>query len=191
MCPQSHRSAEEGRRGRVSLILRRPHGTTARRLVGFRAVRWTHTGDWHRLRCRDRMDRRGLGSSSDAEVVTVEADAERTAIAQAAGWPSWVNFITGDVLPQFPSLGRFDLIFADAIGGKWHGFDHTVSALASNGLLVLDDLRPQDWRTPVERQAHLDKMDELRSQIDRDPRLISVELDTPCGIILTARTAEG
>jgi predicted O-methyltransferase YrrM len=32
--------------------------------------------------------------------------------------------------------GRFDLIFADAQGGKWEGLDGTVAALRPGGLML-------------------------------------------------------
>lgn len=61
----------------------------------------------------------GLQPRTDVSVITIENDAARSAHAQETDWPAWVQFITGDVTVELPRLGRFDLIFADAEGGKW------------------------------------------------------------------------
>ena len=39
-------------------------------------------------------------------------------------------------------LSLFDLVFADAPGGKWTGLDSTISALNPGGVLVVDDMDP-------------------------------------------------
>ena len=43
--------------------------------------------------------------------------------------PPWVRLLTADAMEVTRSAGRFDLIFADAQGGKWEGLDATVAAL--------------------------------------------------------------
>src|SRR5262249_14441144 len=63
----------------------------------------------------------GLGDRSDVKVLSIELDAATHAVARAADWPSWVNLLEGDVLEHLARLGSFDLIFADAQGGKWTG----------------------------------------------------------------------
>ena len=61
----------------------------------------------------------GLGSRTDVAVTTVEHDRRTLAIAQMTEWPSYVRFLHGDAEALLPELGLFDLIFADAEGGKW------------------------------------------------------------------------
>jgi predicted O-methyltransferase YrrM len=65
--------------------------------------------------------------------------------AAAAGgdWPSFVGPRHGDALEVLAEGGTFDLIFADAPGGKWEGLDRSVAALRPHGLLVVDDMTPQ------------------------------------------------
>src|SRR5450631_1775884 len=43
----------------------------------------------------------------------------------------------GDALGVVGEGGTFDLIFADAQGGKWAGLDRTIAALRPHGLLVV------------------------------------------------------
>ena len=42
--------------------------------------------------------------------------------------------------------GTYDLIFADAMPGKYEGFSNTIELLKPGGVCVLDDMRPQpNW----------------------------------------------
>ena len=43
-------------------------------------------------------------------------------------------------LEMLDSAGQFDLIFADAQGGKWDGLDRAIAALRPHGLLIVDDM---------------------------------------------------
>ncbi|MHB1488542.1 MAG: O-methyltransferase [Acidimicrobiales bacterium] len=129
----------------------------------------------------------GLDARADVSVMTIESDPARSALVRDAGWPAWVEFVTGDVTVELPQLGSFDLIFADAEGGKWYGLDLTLSALNLGGMLILDDLVPQDWKTVTEQAAHLGKMDEVRQQIFSDPRLIATDMNHATGILLAVR----
>ena len=60
----------------------------------------------------------GLGARQDVEVVTVELDDVVQQTALSARWPPWVRFESGDGAEAVGRLGQFDLIFADAPGGK-------------------------------------------------------------------------
>jgi demethylmenaquinone methyltransferase/2-methoxy-6-polyprenyl-1,4-benzoquinol methylase len=95
----------------------------------------------------------GLASAgrSDVAVVTVEHDPSLAAAARAATWPPFVELVEGDVLDVLGGLGSFDLVFADAQGGKWEGLDRTVAALRPGGVLVVDDMRPQPSWTDAQR----------------------------------------
>lgn len=129
----------------------------------------------------------GLEPREDVAVTTIEHDAERSAFVQQIEWPDWIEFVAGDVTVELPQRGTFDLIFADAEGGKWYGLDLTLSALNVGGTLLLDDLIPQEWKTEEERAAHLQKMTEIRERIYSDPRLIATEINHGTGLLLAAR----
>ena len=129
----------------------------------------------------------GLDGRDDVSVVTIEQDRHRSAMAQDADWPAWVQFVIGDAISELPTLGRFDLIFADAEGGKWYGLDLTLSALNAGGMLVLDDLVPQDWKSDPEKAAHHEKINEIRREIYNDPRMIATEMTHATGLLLAVR----
>lgn len=126
----------------------------------------------------------GLGPRSDVRVTTVDVDTATAAIARAAAWPSFVTLRTADVLAVLDELGSFDLIFADAQGGKWTGLDRTIAALRPGGLLLVDDMTPPTWLDDAHR-AHTAR---VRTTLLEHPGLHSVELACGSGMILAART---
>jgi predicted O-methyltransferase YrrM len=122
---------------------------------------------------------------TEVTVTTVEKDPQTAALAAQGDWPKFVDLRQGDALHLLPGLGTFDLIFADAQGGKWDGLDRTIAALNPHGLLVVDDMTPApDWSS----QQHA-KQDDVRRTLLTSPLLTSIELDHGSGVILSARRA--
>lgn len=105
-------------------------------------------------------------------LVTIELDAARAAAAGdlVAGMPN-VRVLHGDWRELLPH-GPFALLFADGGKAKQHEPDALVAALQLGGLLVLDDLTPEDqW--PAEWRG---KPDPVREFWLNDPRLAATEL---------------
>ncbi len=125
----------------------------------------------------------GLRGRDDAEVVTVEIDAATAALAAQHAWPPWVKLLTGDAMDVTRNAGRFDLIFADAQGGKWEGLDATVAALRPGGHLLVDDMTPSVFAD----EHHARKTSEVRSLLLGHSDLISVEIAWSSGLILSTR----
>ena len=124
----------------------------------------------------------GLGGRADVTVVSVEKDEQTALIAAGVSWPATVDLRVGDAEELLPALGAFELIFADALGGKWTGLDRTIAALAPGGVLVLDDMDPQ--RCPPEHHAVLAG---IRQALTGDKALVTTELPTGSGLILATR----
>ena len=127
----------------------------------------------------------GLGARKDVELITVEADGDISALASRQPWPAYVEFVIDEAVHALPSLGRFDLVFADAQGGKWDRLDLTVKALRPRGILMVDDMTPQEsWSADQAlRQA------EVRQALFTEPSLLAVEVDWATGIMLSTRRA--
>jgi len=86
------------------------------------------------------------GLAADTRFVTVEADGERAAAAASLfrDHPN-VRVIHGDWHDILP-YGPFDLLFVDASPAKRDEPETLVQALKPGGLVVLDDLTPEeDW----------------------------------------------
>ena len=128
----------------------------------------------------------GLLPRTDVEVLTVERDPQTAAVAALGDWPSFVELRRGDALDVLAQTdGTFDLIFADAPEGKWHGLDRTIAALAPRGLLIVDDMTPRpDWT-----DSHRAAQEQVRRTLLTAPGLTSVELAHGSGVILGARAS--
>jgi predicted O-methyltransferase YrrM len=123
----------------------------------------------------------GLGSRDDVEVVSVEQDPGRAAAVAEWSWPPWVRLVTAEALEALGSQGRFDLVFADARGGKWEGLDRTIAALAPHGLLLVDDMI-----TAGQTEEDARRQEGVRAALTAHPGLQVVELDWASGVILCA-----
>ncbi len=60
-----------------------------------------------------------LQPQAGVTVITVEKDPGIAALAAQGDWPGFVELRCADALAVLGEAGRFDLIFADAQGGKW------------------------------------------------------------------------
>jgi predicted O-methyltransferase YrrM len=130
----------------------------------------------------------GLLPRTDVHVVSVELNPDTAALAAGEAWPGFVELRVGDALDLLTGVAAesgFDLIFADAPGGKAEGLEHTLARLNPRGILVVDDMRPvADW--PEEFKA---RQDGVRRALFADPDLVSVELDHGSGVIIATRRA--
>jgi predicted O-methyltransferase YrrM len=128
----------------------------------------------------------GLGPRTDVSVTTIENDPGRAGIAAAAGWPGFVDGRVGDAVELLADLGGFDLVFADARGGKHEGLDRTVAAVNPRGVLVVDDMVPYPHVTWDDEFSR--RQEGVRQTLLTHERLVSVELPYGSGVILaTAR----
>jgi demethylmenaquinone methyltransferase/2-methoxy-6-polyprenyl-1,4-benzoquinol methylase len=122
---------------------------------------------------------------TDVTVVSVEKDPGTAALAARGDWPGFVDLRCADALAVLGEAGEFNLIFADAQGGKWEGLDRTIAALAPHGLLVVDDMTA----TPQWDAGQRARQQQVRQTLLTSPLLTSVELDHGSGVILGSRRA--
>ena len=125
----------------------------------------------------------GLLPRTDVSVVSVEKDPATAATAASGDWPPFADLRCRDALEALGAGETFDLIFADAPGGKWEGLDRTIAALGPHGLLVVDDMTPQPGWTASHRAAQ----ERVRQVLLSAPELTSAELAAGSGVILSAR----
>lgn len=125
----------------------------------------------------------GLGARTDVQVTSVELDPDTAELAAAAGWPAFVRIEAADALKVLHRPQKWDLVFADAQGGKWDGLDDTIEALAPRGILLVDDMTPPEFVSGL----HREKTAEVRERLLTDPRLAAVEIAWASGLILCTR----
>jgi predicted O-methyltransferase YrrM len=125
----------------------------------------------------------GLGERDDASVYTVDTNEELLATVAAAGWPGYVQFVHDDGAHAVREFAPFDLVFADAVGGKLEGLEGTIDALAPGGVLIVDDMDPALHTD----DGLLEQLGAVRDQILGDPSLVAAELDFASGVIVATK----
>jgi demethylmenaquinone methyltransferase/2-methoxy-6-polyprenyl-1,4-benzoquinol methylase len=125
----------------------------------------------------------GLGTRGDASVLSVDTDEKLLAVTRAAGWPAWVEFLHADGAQIAEERGPFDLIFADAAGGKLEGLDATIGSLAPRGVLVVDDMDPALHAN----DGLLDPLQAVRETLMSHTGLVAAELPFSTHIILAVK----
>lgn len=129
----------------------------------------------------------GLGERTDVEVHSVDLDTDLLGTIRRVGWPAHVQLHEGDGAHLVATLGRFDLLFADAPGGKLSGLEATIAALAPSGVLLVDDMDLDQHADPELRRA----LQGVRDTLVQHPQLVSTELAAGSGLILCARSGAG
>jgi len=125
----------------------------------------------------------GLGARQDVEVVTVEVDDAVQRAALSARWPPWVRFESGDGAEAVGRLGQFDLIFADAPGGKIFKLRRTVAALGEGGVVVVDDM---DLARHADEQLR-SALAVVRHRLLGNTELVCAELGFSSGVIVAVK----
>lgn len=125
----------------------------------------------------------GLRNRDDVEVLSIEGDLRLAESARAQDWPGCVRLLAGDACELVRTLGRFDLVFADAAPVKYGNLQATLDALRPGGVLVVDDL----CVTPATTDQELAERDGLRLALLRHPGLQAVELDWASRVIVATR----
>jgi predicted O-methyltransferase YrrM len=77
----------------------------------------------------------------------------------------------------------FDLVFADAMPGKYEAIDEALAIVKPGGYYVVDDLLPQ----PNWPEGHQEKPPILMEQLLSDPRFFALPLQWETGILVLVR----
>lgn len=98
----------------------------------------------------------------------------RTEFVLADGY-DWIKEYNGEL---------FDLIFADAMPGKYDLFDETIALLKIGGLYVIDDMLPQqNWP-----DGHANRVDEFVLMLENRDDITLTKLNWSTGIIIATKT---
>ena len=109
------------------------------------------------------------GMDAAAHLTTIEANGRWAAIAaKHLRADSRLTLLDADAFSWFggQAAASYDFVFADAMPGKFDGFDALWRLLRPGGIYVIDDLMPQpDW--PEGQQARVDAvLDSLDGRAD-------------------------
>jgi predicted O-methyltransferase YrrM len=126
----------------------------------------------------------GLDATSSLTALELDPDACAVLGRHLGGDPRLsILAEDGDIWIGQNAQRRFDLIFADAMPGKYRHLDETVAMLAPGGLYVVDDMSPH----PNWPDGHGVVAEDLRRKLETHEGLASVSLDVASGVIIAAR----
>jgi predicted O-methyltransferase YrrM len=77
----------------------------------------------------------------------------------------------------------YDLVFADAIPGKYEALDEALAIVKVGGFYVIDDMLPQ----PNWPEGHAPKASALLEQLAADPRFAMVPISWSTGVVVLVR----
>ena len=127
------------------------------------------------------------GMDRDARLITVDIDPGSQAVARGIlGDDPRLEIVTEDaaVFLRGQAVASFDLIFADAMPGKYELLDAALVLLRPGGIYVVDDLLPQaNWP-----EGHAGKVPQLLVDLAERPGLRIVELAWSSGLLVAAQT---
>jgi predicted O-methyltransferase YrrM len=126
--------------------------------------------------------------TEEAELWTVDIDETGSAIARE-NLDQRLRVIVEDAVSFMQgalSLGRrFDLVFADAMPGKYERTDIALDLVATGGFYVVDDLTPTaEWPEAATLAP------ELVNRIQADSRFTCLTLDWSTGHLIAVRKAD-
>jgi predicted O-methyltransferase YrrM len=126
------------------------------------------------------------GMDADSTLISVDNDAAVQQIAaEMLGHDKRLTLVTEDgaaFLQKQPALD-FDLVFADAVPGKYERLDDALSIVKAGGFYVIDDMLPQ----PNWPQGHAEKVPLLVQRLASHPDFLILPLVWAIGVVVAVR----
>jgi predicted O-methyltransferase YrrM len=126
------------------------------------------------------------GMDAASTLVSVDTDQEVQAVArEALCQDTRLNLLSQDgaaFLWRQPKKS-FDLVFADAIPGKYEALDEALAIVKTGGYYVIDDMLPQ----PNWPEGHGEKAQALLDLLAADPRFVMLPLVWSTGVVVLVR----
>jgi len=125
------------------------------------------------------------GMDAASKLVTVENNPALMEIARQLLPDPRIDFVLADGYDWLKNYSgeKFDLIFADAIPGKYDLFEETFALLRPGGFYIIDDMLPQpNWPA-----GHADKAGAFISMLGRRMDLLLTKMNWSTGIIIVVK----
>ena len=125
------------------------------------------------------------GMDEKASLITIENNSALLEIAKQLLTDTRIEFVLADGydwIIQYRGK-KFDLIFADAMPGKYDLFEETISLLECGGFYVIDDMMPQ----PNWPQGHAEKVNAFIEGLEKRKDLVLTKMNWSTGIIIAVK----
>jgi predicted O-methyltransferase YrrM len=125
------------------------------------------------------------GMDLRSKLVTVENNAVLLEIAKEQLKDDRIEFVLADGYAWLQNYAgeKFDLIFADAMPGKYDLFEETVALLKPGGFYVVDDMLPQlNWPP-----GHAEKVDAFIKKLESGNGWVLTKMNWSTGIIIVVK----
>ena len=125
------------------------------------------------------------GMDYRTRLITIENNELLLDIARKALQDTRVEFVLSDGYAWIQNYSgeKFDLIFADAMPGKYDLFEETIRLVKERGFYVIDDMLPQpNW--PI---GHADKVEGFIEELEQRKDIILTKLNWSTGIIIVTK----
>jgi len=122
------------------------------------------------------------GLDEKSSLVTVENNELLIEVARKNISDGRVEFVLTDGYEWIKNYKgeKFDLIFADAMPGKYDLFDETISLLNTGGLYIIDDMLPQ----PNWPEGHDKKVENFLTRLEHNSELTITKLNWSTGLVI-------
>lgn len=125
------------------------------------------------------------GMDDATRLITVENNELLFDIATRSLQDARVDFVLADGyewIQNYPGE-KFDLIFADAMPGKYDLFEETIRLVKEGGFYVIDDMLPQpNW--PV---GHAAKVERFIEELEERQDIVLTKLNWSTGIVIVTK----
>ncbi len=127
------------------------------------------------------------GMDRDSTLTSVDSDdAVQQVARETMGRDSRLNLVMGDALKYLlvQPAESFDLLFADALPGKYEGLEWALAAVRVGGFYVIDDMLPQEnWP-----EGHAAKVPLLLERLACKEDFTFVPMQWASGVVVAVRT---
>jgi predicted O-methyltransferase YrrM len=125
------------------------------------------------------------GMDHRTKLLTIENNAALWEIAKEQLADPRIEFLLSDGYTWLKEYKgeKFDLIFADAMPGKYDLFEETVGLLKSGGFYIIDDMLPQSNWPP----GHSEMVDAFILKLESRKDLVLTKMKWSTGIIIAVK----
>ena len=127
------------------------------------------------------------GMDQESRLITVENNEVLIDIAKQQLQDNRIEFVCADGhewLQKYKSE-KFDLIFADAMPGKYDLFEEAFCLLKTGGFYIIDDMLPQ----PNWPEGHAERVNAFINHLENRNEIVLTKLNWSTGIIIAVKAS--